>query len=62
MGTVYARHKLEARPRRVILSADAVARVVDLSRSCAGLGATHQTGWTALVADLILDPPAGGGM
>ena len=24
----------------------------------AGLGATHQTGWTALVADLILDPPA----
>jgi hypothetical protein len=23
----------------------------------AGLGATHQTGWTALVADLILDPP-----
>ena len=28
----------------------------------AGLGATHQTGWTALVADLILDPPAGGGM
>jgi hypothetical protein len=27
----------------------------------AGLGAAHQTGWTALVADLILDPPAGGG-
>jgi hypothetical protein len=26
----------------------------------AGLGATHQTGWTALVADLILDPPAHG--
>ena len=25
----------------------------------AGLGATHQTGWTALVADLILDPPGG---
>ena len=25
----------------------------------AGLGATHQTGWTARVADLILDPPAG---
>ena len=25
----------------------------------AGLGAMHQTGWTALVADLILDPPAG---
>ena len=24
----------------------------------AGLGAAHQTGWTALVADLILDPPA----
>ena len=23
----------------------------------AGLGATHQTGWTALVADLLLDPP-----
>jgi hypothetical protein len=23
----------------------------------AGLGATHQTGWTAVVADLILDPP-----
>jgi hypothetical protein len=23
----------------------------------AGLGAAHQTGWTALVADLILDPP-----
>ncbi len=28
----------------------------------AGLGASHQTGWTALVADLILDPPAAGGM
>jgi hypothetical protein len=27
----------------------------------AGLGAMHQTGWTALVADLILDPPRGGG-
>ncbi len=26
----------------------------------AGLGATHQTGWTALVVDLILDPPSGG--
>jgi len=26
----------------------------------AGLGATHQTGWTALVADLILDPPSAG--
>jgi hypothetical protein len=26
----------------------------------AGLGATHQTGWTALVADLILDPPRDG--
>jgi hypothetical protein len=26
----------------------------------AGLGATHQTGWTALVADLILDPPRRG--
>ena len=26
----------------------------------AGLGATHQTGWTALVADLILDPPSTG--
>ena len=26
----------------------------------AGLGATHQTGWTALVADLILDPPRSG--
>jgi hypothetical protein len=25
----------------------------------AGLGASHQTGWTALVADLILDPPGG---
>ncbi len=24
----------------------------------AGLGATHQTGWTALVVDLILDPPS----
>jgi hypothetical protein len=24
----------------------------------AGLGASHQTGWTALVADLVLDPPA----
>jgi hypothetical protein len=24
----------------------------------AGLGASHQTGWTALVADLIIDPPA----
>lgn len=24
----------------------------------AGLGATHQTGWTALIIDLILDPPA----
>jgi hypothetical protein len=23
----------------------------------AGLGAAHQTGWTALVVDLILDPP-----
>ena len=23
----------------------------------AGLGASHQTGWTALVVDLILDPP-----
>ena len=23
----------------------------------AGLGAMHQTGWTALVADLIIDPP-----
>ena len=23
----------------------------------AGLGAIHQTGWTALVADLLLDPP-----
>jgi hypothetical protein len=23
----------------------------------AGLGATHQTGWTALVIDLVLDPP-----
>ena len=28
----------------------------------AGLGAAHQTGWTALVADLILDPPGAGGM
>src|SRR6476661_3739598 len=26
----------------------------------AGLGAEHQTGWTALVADLILDPPSDG--
>ena len=26
----------------------------------AGLGAEHQTGWTALVADLILDPPSTG--
>ena len=26
----------------------------------AGLGAMHQTGWTALVADLILDPPSSG--
>ena len=26
----------------------------------AGLGAMHQTGWTALVADLILDPPGPG--
>jgi hypothetical protein len=25
--------------------------------SGAGLGAMHQTGWTALVADLLLDPP-----
>ena len=24
----------------------------------AGLGAMHQTGWTALVADLIIDPPS----
>ncbi len=24
----------------------------------AGLGAMHQTGWTALVADLLLDPPS----
>jgi hypothetical protein len=23
----------------------------------AGLGASHQTGWTALVIDLLLDPP-----
>jgi hypothetical protein len=23
----------------------------------AGLGAMHQTGWTALVADLLIDPP-----
>ena len=30
--------------------------------NAAGLGAAHQTGWTALVADLILDPPAGGGI
>ena len=28
----------------------------------AGLGATHQTGWTALVADLILDPPSAGAL
>jgi hypothetical protein len=27
----------------------------------AGLGAAHQTGWTALVADLILDPPGASG-
>jgi hypothetical protein len=27
----------------------------------AGLGAAHQTGWTALVVDLILDPPSSGG-
>ena len=27
----------------------------------AGLGATHQTGWTGLVADLILDPPGRAG-
>ncbi|MFF0815835.1 glucosidase [Rhodococcus sp. NPDC003318] len=27
----------------------------------AGLGAAHQTGWTAVVADLILDPPGGTG-
>jgi len=26
----------------------------------AGLGGTHQTGWTALVVDLILDPPSAG--
>ncbi|HEV8459402.1 MAG TPA: hypothetical protein VGQ38_01730 [Gaiellaceae bacterium] len=26
----------------------------------AGLGATHQSGWTALVVDLICDPPASG--
>jgi hypothetical protein len=25
----------------------------------AGLGASHQTGWTALVVDLLLDPPEG---
>ena len=24
----------------------------------AGLGAMHQTGWTALVADLLIDPPS----
>ena len=24
----------------------------------AGIGAAHQTGWTALVVDLILDPPS----
>jgi hypothetical protein len=23
----------------------------------AGLGASHQTGWTALIVDLLLDPP-----
>jgi hypothetical protein len=28
----------------------------------AGLGAMHQTGWTALVADLILDPPGRRGL
>ena len=28
----------------------------------AGLGATHQTGWTALVADLILAPPSAGAL
>jgi hypothetical protein len=28
--------------------------------NAAGLGASHQTGWTALVADLIVDPPAAG--
>jgi len=27
----------------------------------AGLGASHQTGWTALVVDLILDPPGAAG-
>jgi len=26
----------------------------------AGLGASHQTGWTALIIDLLLDPPASG--
>jgi len=26
----------------------------------AGLGASHQTGWTALILDLLLDPPASG--
>ena len=26
----------------------------------AGLGASHQTGWTALIVDLLLDPPAAG--
>jgi hypothetical protein len=26
----------------------------------AGLGAAHQTGWTALVVDLILAPPSAG--
>ena len=26
----------------------------------AGLGASHQTGWTALIIDLLLDPPAAG--
>jgi hypothetical protein len=25
-----------------------------------GLGASHQTGWTALVVDLIIDPPGVG--
>jgi hypothetical protein len=29
--------------------------------SGAGLGASHQTGWTALVADLLLDPPGEAG-
>ena len=27
----------------------------------AGLGAMHQTGWTALVVDLLLDPPGAPG-